>query len=729
LQRGAKLEMVLTGTNLAGPTGIYTSFPAKATIPTDAKNGTDNTKLKIILEVAADAPVGPHQIRIATTRGLSNFRVLCIEDLPTLAEDNKNNAKESAQTLPVPAVVTGKTDAEKSDWFKINVAAGQRLSFDLLGHRIGSTLDPQLSVYHAKSGNEIAHDNDSPGAQSDPRLSYHFKEAGDYLVEVRDVLYRGGAEYFYSLRIGDFPLASSAIPMAAKRGSKVKVDFAGPYVQGATPVEIAVPNDPSQAAIWVTPKGPGGLSGWPVFVALSDIDELTEQEPNNELAKAQRLPLPSGVTGRLNPSSDSDYYLLTAKKGEKIAIEVKTLEFQSPSLVYLVVKNAKTGAELAKSNPQAAPPADQRIDFTAPADGDYAIEVQHLNLLGGTSEAYHLVIAPAGPSFEAAMSLERFDAAPGLFAPLPISITRKGYNGPIELEVVGDAGLGGKATVKAGQGSAVLLVTTAGDLPLGPKAFRIVARATIDKKLVAQPVSVETAVSQSMANLSFPPLPWTSHLVLAVREKAPFKLTIRMDPAEGVPGIPATVTVLAERDPGFDEAIELSPPAGLPPGVPAVKLGPIAKGKNEITFKLDLNPKVPVGDYQVLIAAKAKSKGKDYAASTPPLNVAVGMPFELKIEPMEIVLKPGGKAKLKVSTTRRGGYAGPITLELRKLPANVTATKATLNKDQGSVELEISAAPAAAAAEVKNADVLGTATGLANLQNASPDFTLRVEKK
>jgi hypothetical protein len=35
----------------------------------------------------------------------------------------------------------------------------------------------------------------------------------------------------------------------------------------------------------------------------------------------------------------------------------------------------------------------------------------------------------------------------------------------------------------------------------------------------------------------------------------------------------------------------------------------------------------------------------------------------------------------------------------------------------------------AAAAEVKDADVLGTATAAGNMQNNSPAFTLRIEKK
>ena len=85
--------------------------------------------------------------------------------------------------------------------------------------------------------------------------------------------------------------------------------------------------------------------------------------------------------------------------------------------------------------------------------------------------------------------------------------------------------------------------------------------------------------------------------------------------------------------------------------------------------------------------------------------------------------------KLKVTAVRKAGYKGPIAVELRKLPANVASAKSMIPMDQDAVELEIAAAPNAAPAEVKDADVLGTATAAANLQNNSPAFVLRIEKK
>ena len=64
--------------------------------------------------------------------------------------------------------------------------------------------------------------------------------------------------------------------------------------------------------------------------------------------------------------------------------------------MYLIVKDAK-GAELAKSNPANSP---ARIDFTAPADGDFTIYAEHLNYAHGPTEVYHLSVRDGGPDFE-----------------------------------------------------------------------------------------------------------------------------------------------------------------------------------------------------------------------------------------------------------------------------------------------------------------------------------------
>jgi hypothetical protein len=728
MQRGTTLELVLTGTNLAGPTGFFTSFPAKITIPTDNKNGLDNAKLRVRLEVPADAPIGYHQIRLASTRGISNMRLFCIDDLPQVLEVDTNRNKTTPQQVPLPCVVAGRIDAETADYYKITVKAGQRVTFDVLGRRLGGLLDPELSLYDAKTMRELAHQNDSPGCQTDARLTYIFKEAGDYLIEVRDVLNRGGPDYPYRLRIGDFPSATVPLPMAAKRGSKVALQFAGPMVDGVAPVEIAVPADPAIDTIWVAPKGGNGLHGWPVALKLSDHNELVEMEPNNEPAKAQPIPVPGGVTGRFQQADDLDIYRFKGKKGQKLIIQADTLELHSPSIVYMVVKNAK-GAEQAKSNPEAAPPADQRVEVTPTEDGDYLLEVQHLNSAGGPNEAYRVTITPSVPDFELSLGLDRFDLAPESPLALTVLTTRRGYNGPIEVSVVGHPGFSGSTTVAAGQLLAALLVTAKADLPMGPYAITIAGKASIDGKVETRFVQVRPAITQSLNLLPYPPRNMYQQIALAVREKAPFKLIAQLDQGEKLPGSTAKLTILAQRNPGFDEVITLDPPIGLPPTVPAPKLPPIAKGMKEVKVDIALNPKVPLGDYLILVGGKTRFQNKDFQARSMPAKLSLTMPFTLKVEPADIKLPQGGKGKIKITAIRKAGYQGPIAVEVRKLPAGVTAAKGAIAMGQAAVELELTAAPTAAAAAVKGVDVLGTATAANNLQNASPPIAVTVAKK
>jgi hypothetical protein len=131
----------------------------------------------------------------------------------------------------------------------------------------------------------------------------------------------------------------------------------------------------------------------------------------------------------------------------------------------------------------------------------------------------------------------------------------------------------------------------------------------------------------------------------------------------------------------------------------------------------------------VTFSGKAKFKNKEYVVAAAPATLVLSAPFELKVEPATLTLKPGDKAKLKIVATRTGGYLGPIAVELRNLPAGVTAAKATIPMGQGMAEVEVSAAANAAVASRKDANVLGTATAANNLQGVSPNFVVSVAKK
>jgi len=734
VQPGGAQEIMLTGTNLAEPSGVWTNIPgAKVTIPDDNNNGKEPTKLRVKVEVPADTTLGYYAMRLATSRGMSNLRVLCVDDLKPLMEVETNRAKNTPQAVEFPSVVVGKITAETSSWFKITVKEGERVSFDVVARRLGSPLDPQIRLYDAATGKPLhgAFNNDAPGCQADSRLTYTFKTAGDYLIELRDAMYRGGGDYIYRLRIGDFPCATAVVPMAIKRGSKTKLEFAGPNVEGVAPVEVQAPADPALDILWVTPKGKNGLSGWPVSVALSDLEETVEQEPNNEPAKANRVPVPGAVTGRLLEKGDVDHFVFAGKKGQRLLVEAHTLELYSPTLLYMVVRDAK-GTEIGRTKPEAAPPLDQRIDFTPAVDGDFDIEAVHLNYVTGPSEVYRITITPYQPGFSLSAGLDRFDVPLTSTVAVQLLLGRRDYAGPIEVSVVADhPGITGQFTIPAGQPppnvpAGNMYVHVNEQVPLGPHTITLVAKATINQVPVIEYVNLRGHVSQSMAGLAYPPRQLFTQIGLAVTPKPPFSLVVKLDQAEVLRGSPATVTVTATKDSGFDEDIVLGA-IGLPPTVPAA-LKNIAKGQTEVKIQLTPAPNQPLGDVIFSIVGKAKFQNKDVNTSSASATVPVVAPFDLKVETVPAKVNVGDKVKLKITAVRHGGYDGPIVLEVRNLPANVTAAKPTIEQGKTEVELEIAAAPNAAPGDKADVNILGTATAAGNQQNNTPNFTLSVVK-
>ena len=732
VQRGASLELTLTGTNLADAVGVWTSFPAKVTIPTDMNNGKDAAKLRVKLDVPADAPLGFHAIRVATKHGISNTRILCVDELPQVAEVDTNRTKSAAQQVPAPCVVMGRCDAEASDYFKINVKAGQRLTFEVLGRRLGSAFDPIILLHDVKSGRELPglYSDDAPGLQTDARLTHVFKEAGDFLVEIRDTTHRGGADFFYRLRIGDFPAAIAALPVAMKRGVKGSVNFTGPAVEGVGPVEVTMPNEPGTTVVNVAPKGAGGLSGWPMPVMASDVDQLMEQEPNNDLAKANRIPAPSGITARFLDKGDVDCFVFAAKKGVKYAIVAETYEINSPAEVYLILKNAKN-AELGKSAPQ-NPTA--RIDYTATEDGDLIVQAEHLNFAHGPNEVYRLSVLETQPDFDVVIGLDRYDIAPGATTLVPVmAAVRRDYPGPIELSIVGHPGFSGSVTVTApapgapppppGTPIAYLPLTAKADVPIGPYDLRIQAKGTAAGKDVIRFANIADLVKQSMAGLGFPPREMINSIAVGVTDKPLFALSAKLANPDVLRGTPANITITATKAMGFNEDIAIAA-IGLPPNVTAA-VKPLPKGSNDIQLQITAAANATLGSFSITFRGAAKPGGKDFAYYSAPVTLNIALPFEVKVEPALLSLKPGAKAKVKVTAVRRGTFTGPIDVELKNLPANVTAPKAPIPMGKNDVEIEVTAAANAAAGD--KADV--NASGLSGKDAAtSPNFTVRIEK-
>ncbi len=266
---------------------------------------------------------------------------------------------------------------------------------------------------------------------------------------------------------------------------------------------------------------------------------------------------------------------------------------------------------------------------------------------------------------------------------------------------------------------------------MGARVIAIDAKAVIDGQPVTIPAHARPSVSKALADLVFPPLGLPTKVVAAIKGKAPFTLAVKLDPPDAVPGSAPQVIVTATRDPGFNEEIAINPLVGLPANVGA-KVTPIPKDKTETKFPLDVNAKVALGEYYLLVSGKAKADKREIVSDPALLPLLVAAPFDLTIEPAKLELAPGEKVKLTLTATRKHGYKGPIAIEIKNLPAKVTGGKVTINAEKEpvktSIDIELAAAADAAVGEF-TLDIVGTATAMNNLQGGGPAVMLRIGKK
>jgi hypothetical protein len=130
----------------------------------------------------------------------------------------------------------------------------------------------------------------------------------------------------------------------------------------------------------------GGLSPVQTFF-VGTLPNVDEKEPNSEFDKAQKIDLNSTVEGRIE-SEDVDYYLVEAKKGQRLAVEVEGIRLGYMLLDPYVAIQQMDGKVLAENDDSALFVQDPVISTVAPEDGNYIVQVRESSYGGGGRSYY-----------------------------------------------------------------------------------------------------------------------------------------------------------------------------------------------------------------------------------------------------------------------------------------------------------------------------------------------------
>src|SRR3954469_1418496 len=201
-QRGTELDLTLTGTQLKDAQELLFYKPGLEVLKLEA---ADDKTVKVRLKVSADAALGEHTMRLRTATGISDLKTFSVGPFPVVDEKEPNNNFKEPQKLGLNVTVAGTITNEDVDYYSIELKKGQRLSLELEGIRLGTSLfDAYIAVLDTKRF-EIVSAGDTALLMQDPFLSMLAPEDGTYIIMVRETSYGGGDNGAYRLHVGSFP--------------------------------------------------------------------------------------------------------------------------------------------------------------------------------------------------------------------------------------------------------------------------------------------------------------------------------------------------------------------------------------------------------------------------------------------------------------------------------------------------------------------------------------------
>jgi len=400
----------------------------------------------VIIEVAIDpdAATGDREIRLGSSAGLTNPLRFQVGSLPEICEKEPNDPNETiASLINIPATLNGQIKPGDVDRFRFKAKSGQNLVFEVqarslipyLADAVPGWFQPVLTLYDTK-GNELAFVDDYR-FNPDPVLFYKVPGDDEYILEIRDSIYRGRDDFVFRITAGEKPFITGMFPLGGRAGVPMSSSITG---WNLTAKKLSLDTQPGDNSIrQIALRQDKWLSNQ-VLYAVNSLPECVETEPNDNIKKAQGITISQIVNGRIAKPGDVDMFKFSGKAGDEVVAEVYARRLESP-LDSLLRLTDKTGRLLEwnddhedKESGFLTHHADSYLRSRLPEDGVFHIEISDAQNQGGEAYAYRLRIGRPQPDYALRMTPSTINVPAGAIVPINVYAFRKdGFNGDIEL--------------------------------------------------------------------------------------------------------------------------------------------------------------------------------------------------------------------------------------------------------------------------------------------------------
>jgi len=722
LEKGKTTRVTFVGKNLAGALDVWSSLPSGALKANPVESHGDRAVFEI--EVSRSAPVGICGVRVATRDGLSNAHLFLIDDLPV--KPRENSAEAMKVTLPI--AVWGDVREAGIDRYRIDVQAGQRISFEVVASRFGKDADPLLTIRDSK-GKWIAERDNDQGLFYDCRFEHQFKEAGTYTVEVRDSRFRGDNHHQYVLRMGRFPASRVAVPSAVREGlNELQLPETGitavPFVlakgmlQGPFTGSLRRPNDEGSTWLPLTTTEFTGISVYDEAKAaiqaqaIFDVTSLAfcmsplRSNPFRALdsllgirTPGLQVKVPSVLCGVLKKTGERHGFQFELAKGQGIFVRGEAQALNSPADLELVLTD-RAGKEVRRATDVRG---DLTLEYTASLPGSFSLQVRDAARGGGDAFAYRLTVndKPFPPLLIA--EVEGLTVPQGSYQPVPIAVTRTGSTGPIKLKLLG-APPGLTLTpdeISEDENAIMGRLEADAKTPLGLASLQIIAETNsgpvlvrtqpfIDKQIINVDL-IPHALREDQRRL---PPSVTDRLAVQITPPAPFTMEFS-DTKIVLPRYQtADIPIVTTRLPGFDGPITFTAKGGQLADKKEGRTRVYAEFPNATREQPNVNGAVYSKILSNIVKARIEMTGVGVhqgrrIALTRHFELDLTTAFSLKMEPAKVSLLPGESTTIKVQISRLKSFDGPVTVTHNPLPGITLPETLVVAKGQTSIDIPI----------------------------------------
>jgi hypothetical protein len=723
-ERGKTTRVTVVGSQLGKAIGLWSSLPAGAVKAVPIGEQT-SSRAVLDVSVAADAPVGVCGVRLATEDGLGNACLVLIDDLPVRAAFPSTAASlplgergENAPKVGLPVALWGRFREAVVDRFAIDVTAGQRVSFEAVGNRLGKDVDPLVTIRDAK-GKIVAERDNDPGLYFDSRFEHTFAEAGTYIVEMRDARFHGSEHGYYVLRMGRFPAGRVAVPMAIQWSKRFELRIPGiqPLIPERSPTEaekklaLELPADAAGLFFGVVKRKGDDGSVW-LPMEATDVAVMVHP-PLPPLGKGGResdtiddgttAKVPGALCGVLAKPGERHFYRLDLAKGQRIQVRAEARAFNSPADLEIAITDAK-GKEIRRAGENAQ--EEVVLDFNAGNPGIYGLTVRDINRDGGPAFAYRLDVRTPMPQVQVIAEVEGLTVPRGDYQPVPLTVTRSDYTGKIMLSLVG-APPGVTLTpneIDIGVNAIVCKLATATDALIGVHTVQILART---EEAQGQPslgfvVRTRPLIDRQIVNVDLIP-----HALREDQRRLPPSLTDRFAVQVTPPSfftfdLPEPLVTLG-RYQHAEFPITTTVGQGVNPSITfSAKGGQIApkeegrtrvyaefaKDKGSIHSKILTN----LAKHRVEVTAVGVQAGRRISL-TRTFELDVRSAFVVTAEPTLLKLEPGEVGKFRVNAERMKTFDGEVIVQLSPAPGLNLPEKIIIPRGKTGVDVEVKVAP------------------------------------